>query len=141
MYQKFINEYNNKIEQYKKTIDKAKESNKKCLKNIVLIYAIPLAISFLLPEPVFELPLVWPLLSVSASSLLSVRIFEAYKKTNDVIEDSAIKMDKLQKEVEEMEEYERTRKQNKTTKCSYSKSNNNHEANYEPENKKGRGRR
>lgn len=108
MYQKYITEYSASIAKYKRIIEKAKASNDHRVKVMILIYIIPFLISFVFPDPLFKLPLIWPLASLSASSLLSLPIYNAFRETNLIIDGALEKIDKLESDIGKMKDYDKT---------------------------------
>ena len=63
-------------------------------------------VSFLLPEPLFKLPLVWPILGVSASGLLSIPFLNAYQQTKDIIEGAQKQISNLESDIKQMKAYD-----------------------------------
>lgn len=106
MYQKYIQEYQKKVNQYLRTINKATVQNKKRLLAIAGIFSVLVPVSFLIPEPLFKLPLVWPIMGVSASCLLSIPFFNAYLQTKELINGAKQQISNLESDIKQMKEYD-----------------------------------
>ena len=146
MYQKYIQEYQKKINQYSRTINKATAQNKKRLRTIAGIFAVLVPLSFLIPEPLFKLPLVWPIFGVSASGLLSAPFFNAYQQTKDIIDGAKRQISNLESDIELMKEYDMsiaksTQKTGDKSKYSYDKTKQVNPEQVISHDQNGRGRR
>ena len=146
MYTKFIEEYNKKINQYKRTIGRAEKQNKKRILSMVAIFGILVPLSFAMPEPLFKLPLVWPAMGVAVSGLLSLPFYNAYKETCNIIEGAREQIGKLESDISKMEAYDRAEvknagKSHEETKYSYDRSKQTNREQVVMSNQNGRGRR